>query len=283
MTLTSFVLVLVAALMHALWNAMAKRGRDKFLFLWCSASIATLFLLPAIVVDGIRGAFPSQGWMYVFLSIVIHVVYFYALGRAYKASDYSLVYPLARGMGVGLTCIGAYYLFEEKLSVAGITGICLIVTGIVIVGAFGRTLQDSIQQKVGLFWPLLTGLLIGFYSINDKAGVSHFSPLTFAAIFYMGSMLILAPIALRQKQSLSEEWRVNKKMILLAAVCNLGAYPLVLFAFQMAKTGYVVAGREMSIIFSILIGAIWLRESRLGVRLTGAAAILCGVVLIAFS
>jgi drug/metabolite transporter (DMT)-like permease len=283
MTLTSFVLVLVAALMHALWNAMAKRGRDKFLFLWCSASIATLFLLPAIVVDGIRGALPSQGWMYVFLSIVIHVVYFYALGRAYKASDYSLVYPLARGMGVGLTCIGAYYLFEEKLSVAGITGICLIVTGIIMVGAFGRTLQDSIQQKVGLFWPLLTGLLIGLYSINDKAGVGHFSPLTFAAIFCLGSMLILTPIALRQKQSLSEEWRVNKKMILLAAVCNLGAYPLVLFAFQMAKTGYVVAGREMSIIFSVLIGAIWLKESRLGVRLAGAAAILCGVALIAFS
>ena len=282
MTLTSFVLVLVAALMHALWNAMAKRGRDKFLFLWCSASIATLFLLPAIVVDGIRGAVPSRGWMYVFLSIAIHVVYFYALGRAYKASDYSLVYPLARGMGVGLTCIGAYYLFDEKLSIAGITGICLIVTGIIVVGAFGRTLQNTIQPKVGLFWPLLTGFLIGFYSINDKAGVGHFSPLTFAALFCLGSMLILAPVALRQKQSLSEEWRVNKKMILLAAVCNLGAYPLVLFAFQMAKTGYVVAGREMSIIFSVLIGAIWLKESRLVVRLTGAAAILCGVVLIAF-
>ena len=96
-------------------------------------------------------------------------------------------------------------------------------------------------------------------------------------------MLILAPIALRQKQSLSEEWRVNKKMILLAAVCNLGAYPLVLFAFQMAKTGYVVAGREMSIIFSVVIGAIWLKESKMAIRLTGAAAILCGVVLIAFS
>jgi len=159
----------------------------------------------------------------------------------------------------------------------------LIVTGIIVVGAFGRTLHDSIQPKIGLFWPLFTGLLTGFYSINDKAGVGHFSPLTFAAIFYLGSMLILAPIALRQKQPLSKEWRVNKKMILLAAVCNLGAYPLVLFAFQMAKTGYVVAGREMSIIFSVLIGAIWLKKSRLAVRLTGAATLLGGVVLIAFS
>ena len=283
MTLTSLVLVLVAALMHALWNAMAKRGRDKFLFLWCSASIATLFLLPAIVVEGIRGTLPSQGWMYVFLSIIIHVVYFYSLGRAYKTSDYSLVYPIARGLGVGLTCIGAYYLFDEKLSIAGITGICLIVTGIIVVGAFGRILQNSIKPKIGLFWPLLTGLLIGFYSINDKAGVNYFSPLTFAAIFCLGSMLILAPVALRQKQYLIEEWLLNKKMILLAAVCNLGAYPLVLFAFQMAKTGYVVAGREMSIIFSVLIGAIWLKESRFAVRLTGAAAILCGVILITFS
>jgi drug/metabolite transporter (DMT)-like permease len=283
MTPTSLVLVAVAALMHALWNAMAKRGRDKFLFLWCSASIATLFLLPAIVVDGIRGALPHQGWIYAFLSIVIHIFYFYALGRAYKASDYSLVYPLARGLGVGLTCIGAYFVFDEKLPFAGIMGICLIVTGIIVAGVFGRTLQDSIQPKTGLFWPLLTGIFIGFYSVNDKAGVSYFSPLSFCAIICLGSMLLLAPVALRQRRSLYEEWRVNKKMILLAAVCNLGAYPLVLFAFQIAKTGYVVAGREMSIIFSVLIGAIWLKEPKVVVRLTGAAAILCGVVLIAFS
>jgi drug/metabolite transporter (DMT)-like permease len=283
MTLTSLILVVVAALMHALWNAMAKRGRDKFLFLWCSASIATIFFLPSIFVDSLRGDLPSQGWMYAFLSILIHVIYFYSLGRAYKTSDYSLAYPLARGLGVGLTCIGAYYLLDEKLSIVGITGICLIVTGIIVVGAFGRTLRDSSQKKVGLFWPLLTGLLIGFYSINDKVGVSYFSPLVFCAIFYLGSMLILAPVALRQKQSLSEEWRINKKMILLAAVCNLGAYPLVLFAFQLAKTGYVVAGREMSIIFSVLIGAIWLKETKSVVRLTGAVAILCGVVLITFS
>jgi len=283
MPIASFVLVLVAALMHALWNAMAKRAMDKFLFLWCSASIAALFLLPAIIVDGIRGALPGQGWVYVFLSIAIHVIYFYALGRAYEASDYSLVYPLARGLGVGLTCIGAYYLLDEKLSTSGIAGICLIVAGIIVVGAFGPILQNSIQPKIGLFWPLLTGLLIGFYSINDKVGVSYFSPLAFCAIICLGSMLILAPVALRQKKSLSEEWQVNRKMILLAALCNLGAYPLVLFAFQMAKTGYVVAGREMSIIFSVLIGAIWLKESKLAIRMTGAAAILCGVALIAFS
>jgi len=283
MTPTSLILVVVAALMHALWNAMAKRGRDKFLFLWCSASIAAVFFLPAFVLDGISGTLPGDGWMYAFLSIVIHAVYFYALGRAYKTSDYSLTYPLARGLGVGLACIGAYYFFDENLSIAGIAGVLLIITGIIVVGVFGRTPRGCIKTKVGLFWPLLTGLLIGFYSINDKAGVGHFSPLTFCAIFYLGSMLILAPVALGQKQSLSEEWRVNKKMILLAAICNLGAYPLVLFAFQMAKTGYVVAGREMSIIFSVFIGTVWLKEAKLAVRLTGAAAILCGVVLITIS
>jgi multidrug transporter EmrE-like cation transporter len=241
--------------MHALWNAMAKRGRDQFLFLWLSASIATLFFLPAIVVDGIRGALPRQGWMYAFQSIAIHVVYFYALGRTYKTNDYSLAYPLARGLGVGLTGIGAYFLLDESMSIPGITGISLIITGIIVVGVFGRTQPNSIRSKTGLFWPLLTGLLISFYSLNDKVGVGYFSPLAFCAIICLGTMLILTPLALRQRQSLSEEWRLNKKTILLAAVCNLGAYPLVLYAFQIAETGYVVAGREMSIIFSVVIGA----------------------------
>ena len=283
MILTALALVLLAALMHAVWNAMAKRGKNKFLFLWCSASIASLILAPALVVDGIRGGLPREGWVYALLSIGIHAIYFYSLGQAYKVNDFSIAYSMSRGLGVGLTGIGAYFLFDERLAVFGITGICLIVAGIVIVGSFGQNTQKSVQTKSGLFWPLLTGILIGVYSLNDKAGVNYFSPLSFGAILYLGTMLVLTPVVLRLKRQLLKEWQENKKTILLAAICNIGAYPLVLFAFQIDKAGYVVAGREMSIVFGVLIGAIWLKEENLTSRLTGALSILCGVTFMVLS
>jgi drug/metabolite transporter (DMT)-like permease len=61
------------------------------------------------------------------------------------------------------------------------------------------------------------------------------------------------------------------------------AYTLVLFAFQLSKTGYVVAARELSIVLSALIGSLWLGEGSLGPRLTGATIVLAGVVCIALA
>ena len=61
------------------------------------------------------------------------------------------------------------------------------------------------------------------------------------------------------------------------------AYTLVLFAFRISKTGYVVASRELSIVLSAVIGSLWLREGRLGPRLAGASIVLAGVACIALA
>ena len=68
---------------------------------------------------------------------------------------------------------------------------------------------------------------------------------------------------------------------LTASAINLTAYLLVLFAFRLSKVGYVVAGRELSIVFSALIGSLWMNEGRLLPRLAGAAVVLAGVVCVA--
>ena len=58
---------------------------------------------------------------------------------------------------------------------------------------------------------------------------------------------------------------------------------LVLFAFRLSKVGYVVASRELSILFSAFIGSLWLGEGRLAPRLTGASIVLAGVICVAFA
>lgn len=47
--------------------------------------------------------------------------------------------------------------------------------------------------------------------------------------------------------------------------------------------GYVVAARELSIVFSTIIGSLWLGEGRLGPRLLGAGVILAGVACVALA
>jgi uncharacterized membrane protein len=77
------------------------------------------------------------------------------------------------------------------------------------------------------------------------------------------------------------EWTDNWRSIVVAGVMTGVGYMLVLFAFRLSKTGYVVAARELSIVFSAVIGSLWLEEGRLGPRLLGAAIILAGVVCVA--
>ncbi len=121
------------------------------------------------------------------------------------------------------------------------------------------------------------------YSIIDKAGVSRVHPLAYISLMGVGISLVLAPVVLARRNALMDEWRANGRAIVLASSMNLTSYLLVLFAFRLAKVGYVVAARETSIVFSVLIGSLIMGEGKLGPRLVGALIVLIGVSCVALA
>ena len=133
-----------------------------------------------------------------------------------------------------------------------------------------------------ILWPVLTGLTIAAYSILDKAGVSRLNPLAYMLLLEGGCALLGIPLLWIRPAVVRRElasWRT----IAAAAVMSALAYTLVLFAFRLSKTGYVVAARELSIVLSAVIGSVWLREGRLGPRLAGATIVLAGVACVALA
>ena len=131
MTLASLVLVICAAGLHAGWNALAKRGRDPVAFLWCATVASTVALMPFGVWIMARDGLRATALPFVAGTIALHALYFYALGRAYGSGAYSLVYPVARGLGVALVPLMALVVFDERLSTLGSVGVALVVLGIV--------------------------------------------------------------------------------------------------------------------------------------------------------
>jgi len=103
----------------------------------------------------------------------------------------------------------------------------------------------------------------------------------YIALMGLGLSAILSPIVLANRAALVVEWRRRWRTILVASAMNLTSYLLVLFAFRLSKVGYVVASRELSILFSAFIGSLWLGEGRLGARLAGASVVLAGVICVA--
>lgn len=285
MSLAALTLVVCAAGLHAGWNAIAKRGGDPVVFLWLATTVSTTALLPLgawyLVIEGL----PASALPFVAATIALHAVYFYALGRAYASGAYSLVYPVARGLGVALVPILALVLLDERLSALGSLGVALVVAGIVALHRLpGR---DAARVVAGTprrpwLWPVVTGLTIAGYSLVDKAGVARLNPIPYIWLLEGGCALLGLPLIRTRRDAVRREaggWRG----IVLAALMSTIAYGLVLFAFRLSKTGYVVASRELSIVLSAVIGSVWLREGRLAPRLTGAAIVLSGVVCIALA
>ncbi len=178
-------------------------------------------------------------------------------------------------------------LLDERLSPLGTTGIALVVAGIIGLHLTPLTWSQARSGAKfvgpGTWWALLTGLTIAAYSLVDKGGVARLHPVPYITLLGLGSIILLFPAALAKPEALRREWAVNWRSILVASTMNLTAYLLVLFAFRLSKAGYVVAAREVSIVFSAVIGSLWLGEGRLRPRLAGAGVVLAGVVCVALA
>jgi drug/metabolite transporter (DMT)-like permease len=281
----ALVLVVSAAILHAIWNALAKRADNQFVFLWCSVTLATALLLPLGLLRLPAERAPASGLPFVAASVAIHALYFWALGRAYRHGDFSRVYPMARGLGVALVPLVALPLFGERLSWLGSLGVGLVVLGIAALGAMPAATTASVARAsgAGTAWALVTGLTIAAYSLVDKAGVARLHPMPYIALMGASLSMVLAPVVLADRPALGREWRRHWRTILVASAMNLTSYLLVLFAFRLSKVGYVVAARELSILFSAFIGSLWLGEGRLAPRLAGASVVLAGVVCVALA
>jgi drug/metabolite transporter (DMT)-like permease len=238
-------------------------------------------MLPAGLWHLVTEGVPAAAAPFVIATILVHTFYFYALGRSYAAGAYSLVYPVARGLGVALVPIVALGVFDERLSPLGTAGIVLVVAGIVTLHLLSEGVA-AFRPDGRLLWPVVTGLTIACYSLVDKAGVARISPLPYMLLLEGGCALLGLPLLTTRREAVRSEARSWRTIVLAAGMSAL-AYTLVLFAFRLSKTGYVVAARELSIVLSALIGSLWLREGHLGPRLAGAGIVLAGVACIALA
>ena len=127
MTPSIAALVLLAALLHASWNAMAKSGGEP------QFSIASYRLISAIVCLPLLFVFPlplAESWPMLIASVVIHTAYYVTLSKSYRAGDLSQMYPLFRGLAPVLVVLGAAVLAGELLSWGSMIGIGLVSLGL---------------------------------------------------------------------------------------------------------------------------------------------------------
>ena len=229
-----------------------------------------LLLVPVAAVTWDVGA---EAVPFAAASGALHVAYFALLALAYTRAELSVVYPLARGSAPVLVLVGAVLILGESPSAVQALGVLLVGAGVMLIR--GISGGDRSGELLGL----AVGVTIAAYTVVDKQGVEHASPLPYllllngpASVVYCGWMVR------RRGRALLAEVR---PVTLLVGAGMMGGYALTLAALQLGPASGVAAARETSILVATLLGALFLGERVGPLRAFGAAAVVTGVAAVA--
>ncbi|TLM65316.1 MAG: EamA family transporter [Deltaproteobacteria bacterium] len=286
MSTPALLLIIISAVMHAFWNLLVKRSRDKTVFIWwmfiASGTLVTLavpFAGPFPPVDArILGLVAAGGACF--------VLYHLFNGRAYRSGDLSLTYPLSQTSMLWVPLWGALIL-GERFTLLGVAGIALIVAGAWCVQLRALSWAEAVRPLRSLGDPaviaaLAAGFIYSVGSIIDKTGVTtydpfHFTYLLVLCMFLLMSLNLARP---RYRGRILAEWRHSRPLILLSGPVMMGSFMTFRYGLKLAPVSYAVPARQVSILVGVLIGTLFLGEACGRIRFTAALLILVGVALI---
>tara|TARA_Y100000590_G_scaffold456172_1_gene606230 strand:+ start:2433 stop:3275 length:843 start_codon:yes stop_codon:yes gene_type:complete len=279
MSLTVFIIVILAAFLHAVWNAMVKKGNDKYVSL---TAIVLGHVPVAIIVIFFTPIISIQSLPYIFMSAIFLTGYEWCLLSAYRLGDYTKVYPIARGTAPILIVALTFFLFGIGVSKFELIGILTISFGIIIL-SFHK--KRNFTNSSALLYALSTGLFISFYSISDGFGakISN-SPLNYTAwLLILNAITFLIFLIINNKRGIIKQvLKKEKKILFIGGTLSFAVYATVVWAFTQAPVPLVAALRETSIIFALLIGSLFLKERFTFYKTTAVLTIFFGVILLKF-
>jgi drug/metabolite transporter (DMT)-like permease len=262
----SIALVLLAAFMHAGWNALLRGGADRALSM---AMMNATLGIAGLVLLAVAGLPAPASWIYVIASGVLHWIYVALLVVTYRSGDLGETYPVARGSSPALVALGASLFAGEWMNLLGTVGVGLVCAGIFMLAAARGRLH-----AMNLPWALATGVSIAAYTVVDGFGVrasGNWLGYT-AAIF---AFFIAAPLWFVTRYGarffIAPANEVLKSVG--GGLISIAAYGAIIWAMQTSPMGAVSALRETSVVFAALLGAAFLGE-----RLTMQRILACCVI-----
>lgn len=285
MPLLALAMVLLAACTHATWNYYAKRAAASRHIVWLY-SVGSIALYGPIVTWILIFHRPELGTaqcLALLATGVLHMGYSLLLQAGYRVSDLSLIYPIARGTGPLLTFLAATFFLGEPASSLSALGVALVVGGILLVS--GLTSTHHKAPRAGVAFGLLIGVFIAGYTINDGWAVKALMISPFIVDFTGNALrvVLLAPMALRDRADLLREAREYRASILAVSLLGPLGYILVLFAMRIAPIGHVAPARELATLVGSYFGVKLLKERMTPQRVIGAVLIVAGVVSLAIT
>jgi drug/metabolite transporter (DMT)-like permease len=288
MPLLWFFLALGGALSNAIFNVTIKKimkDIDPFILLtWTylfGGFVLSLFVIAHGVPD-IDASFVPTLFLIMIMGIVSLSLYFFSV----RMTDISLCIPMLSFTPVFLILTSSLILHESP-SMTGIVGICCIAAGAYLIsyspeeGIF-QPFRNIITQK-GVAFMLVVALMFAVEVNFDKMLVMESDPYFSAAISFLAfglSFLVISVIRTRSIHLI----RTQDFFPFLFSGTILATEALTInFAYTLAIVPFVISVKRMSILLTVIMGGILLKEQGQAQRLLASSVMVLGAVIIAIS
>lgn len=266
-------LALGAAATTALAHGLIKSGGDTLATRAAVGLTQSALAIPLVLIVG----WPDAAlWPWLALSIATHVVYQLVLNRAYERADFSVAFPLARGVAPIATALLGVVLLAETPGLLTLAGILIVSLGLALIAFRGGMTGDALIAAA------VAGLLTSAYTLIDAQGVrTGADPLDFIAWFFLLEAFGLLPIYLMLKRRAAVPLLLaNARRGMIAGTATVIGFGAALWALSLASAGAVSALRETSVVLALAFGAVVLRERMTAQRILGGGLVAAGAVLV---
>lgn len=302
MTLTAFILIFISLLMHSMWHFLCKssgKSSVAFFALFSTSLFLTVFSIG--VWSGLMFNLPWNVLKFAIFGGFCGVFCDFGLMLAYRSSDISLAYPMARALPVLFTMLGTWlFRFGKPLSCMAWIGMSIIFISCIAMCFSGGSSNQTWREKFLAVRKGLLGIMIAAvgttgYTIGDSFGISNImeyagdknTVLTAAAysatresIATMSLWLLVLGCYLSKREKGVLRSLLKTAHPYTAGVCAALAYLLVLIAmYYVTNVSFVQAFRQLSLPLSAALGFIFLKEKISTLRLVSLLLIMAGLVM----
>ena len=272
-----FLLLLIAALSHALCHSILKYNKNPLGILGITSIFEIIVFTPLVLTV----PFPTPYiWILIITSALLHGFYRLLVIFSYNYGALSFISPIARGSSSLLLAIISLIYLTDKISLWGFIAIMIVCMGLFLISYSDRLKFNYSAFGLGV----LTAIMITTYTLVDGIGVRHSSnPYSF--LYWMlllnGTPALIASFFFKNNGLRI----VNKNLILTGVAFGILAplaYGLAVWCMQFLPIAYVSSIREISIIFAALIGLILLKEKTASKRIIPSIFVVIGISILYF-
>ncbi len=286
-SLNVLIIIFISGLIHVSWNARYKSTRNPEQLFIGSRIFNSIYLLPLFLI--FYKPINIEDLIYLLGTTITHFFYFYFLIAMYKNEEFSKVYPLSRGLGNLLTPIFGISLINELVSKLSIVGILINLSGLILlnINNFSNLkpnlfINNKIFTNPGVNYSILTGLMVTSYSLIDKLGVTNINPIVYFYIYSnFGVFFIFNLKFLINKENIYKGLLTKSKIkeYAIVGISDSTSYLLILYSLTFVEVSYIAPMRNIGIVFSFIIGYLFLNERLRINRIIGCLLIFSGIMI----